>query len=74
MIRAALVRIADRHALYVGLLQEVKHHTQTLRAHADECHVDLVARRDVSRSAQHMTRHDREANRRRGALAQKLAP
>src|SRR5437660_4155877 len=74
MTAAAFVRVAHRNALDVGLPQEIDHHAQALRADADEGNIDLRAGRNLTRAAQHMSRHDSEGSSRRTRRAEKLAP
>src|SRR5215470_6021668 len=74
IVRGAGIYVADRHALYIGLLQEAKHDTQALRTDTDESDVDLVAGRDISRAAQNPARNDRKPRRSHAGLPQELAP
>ena len=73
IIRGTLSHIANSDALYVGLIQEVQHHAETLRAHTDKCQIDLVAGRNVSRPAQNTARNDGETDRRGCALDNEFA-
>ena len=68
VIGAGPVGIADGDALHVGFTQKAQHDAQALRANADKRNIDLVARWNISRAAQHPTRYDGQAHRRRSGL------
>src|SRR6266480_2826630 len=68
VIGAGPVGIADGDALHVGFTQKAQHDAQTLRANADKRNIDLVARWNISRAAQHATRYDGQAHRRRSGF------
>jgi len=61
MVRAHLVYVTDGNALHIGLSQKLEHYPQTLRADADERHVDLVAGRNIADPAKHVTWNDGDA-------------
>src|SRR5215467_3264589 len=74
IVRTLLIRVADRHGLYVGLPQEVEHHPQPLRTSSDECNVDLVAGRNIAGPAQYVARNDGQTGHCRGGSAQEPPP
>src|SRR5580698_1901578 len=67
VIGARLVDIANRDALDIRLVQEMKHHAQALSADADERNVDLIAGRDMADATEDVSRDDRETQRGRAA-------
>jgi hypothetical protein len=58
VICAAFIGITHRNTLHVWLAQKAKHDAETLGSDADESNIDLVARRNITRAAQHSAWHD----------------
>src|SRR5580658_31387 len=74
IIRAGFIDVTDGHALHVSFFQEMQHHAQSLRTHANECNIYFVAGRNIACAAQNPARHNRKTDSRRGALPQELTP
>src|SRR6476620_6237518 len=60
VVRRVLDGIADRRDLHLRHRDPPYQLAQSLRAAPDVRHRDLVARRDVAATTEHVTRHDRE--------------
>src|SRR5215470_8274131 len=71
---AALIGIANGDTLDVWLSQKAQHYAQPLGAHTDECDIDFVAGRNISRTAQHATGNDSDSQRRSRSLCEEIAP
>src|SRR5439155_9479974 len=63
VVAALTIDIGDRNHLHVRLLQEVQHDPRPLRPHPYASEGQLVARRNIARSAEYVSRDDRECGR-----------
>src|SRR5436305_841049 len=74
IVRRAFRAIADGDALHIRLTKKVEHHSETLRANADECNVDAVAGRYVADATKNTARDNGKSQSGGCALPDERAP
>src|SRR5207302_2403272 len=73
VVAALAIDVRDGHHLHVRLLQEVQHDPRSLRSDPDAGQGQLVAWRDIARSAEYVSRDDRERGRSHAASNKRAA-